>query len=47
MHTNYSQDAAAQLVKFQNEVIAKLRDENSQLREELNSCYSQIQNLNL
>lgn len=43
MTTNYSQEAAAQLVRFQNEMIQKLRDENLQLRQELNSCYSQIQ----
>lgn len=43
MTTNYSQESANQLVRFQAEMIKKLQGEVDSLKQELNACYSQIQ----
>jgi F0F1-type ATP synthase membrane subunit b/b' len=40
--THYSQQAAAELIKFHVQLIQKLQSENERLKEELNACYSQI-----
>jgi len=42
MTTNYSQESANQLVKFQAEMITKLQGEIDSLKQELNACYAQI-----
>jgi len=43
MTTNYSQESANQLVRFQAEMIKKLQEENNSLKADLNACLSQIQ----